>query len=123
MNLNEQLRQAYNAGRRQGLNENIAPIQSTPDGYPIYKYNPYPFGGPPIPPGTPPDDGDPPGGNPRFNVREPGELLPDGSILFPDGSILFPDDHRLYPGGTYFPGPPEYVKYPNGRIQYLGPIA
>ena len=84
MNLNEQLNQAYNAGRRQALNEQrgMAPMSQ---------------GGPPIPPGTPPDDGNPPGGpmppmgppapkpfNPTINDPEVGPLMPVGNNIFVD---------------------------------------
>ena len=59
MNLNEQLQQAYQAGKRQGLKEQMDMMPGTPYSAPMDR-----DGGPPIAPGTPPDDGNPPGGNP-----------------------------------------------------------
>ena len=96
MNLNEQIRQAYNAGRRQGLNEQfggqIVPVPSLQPGpggvmIPIDQHDSAPDG-----------FGDP--GGPAFdrdgkNVMYP-VSLPDGTIVYPDGTIVYPDGTVVY---------------------------
>jgi len=77
MNLNEQLRQAYNAGRWQGLNEQMDMMPGTPYSAPMDR-----DGGPPIAPGTPP------GGNPY-----------DGPGLYDTGKFL--RWLEVNPGGTW----------------------
>ena len=101
MNLNEQLRQAYEAGRRQGLNEQfggqpaaVPSIHPSPDGVmiPIDQFDSAPdgFGGPhgPMP------DRDPLG-RPGKNVMYP-VSLEDGTIVYPDGTIIYPDGTVVY---------------------------
>ena len=142
MNLNEHLQQAYEAGRWQGLNEQMDIMPGTPYATPVNR----PFD-PELDIGpdgelTPeylhrfrklkdrqlkPKKPKPPSVRPLQGVREPGVLRPDGYGGFvrvlPDGSIVFPPDHPIYPDGTMHPGPPPYGEYPDGRIDYMGPFA
>ena len=144
MNLNEQLQQAMRAGRRQGLNEQPMDIMpGTPYATPVNRpFDPELDIGPDgeVTPEylhrfrklldrqlKPKPKPKPPSVRPLQGVREPGVLRPDGFGGFvrvlPDGSIVFPPDHPIYPDGTMHPGPPPYVEYPDGRIDYMGPIA
>ena len=133
MNLNEQLRQAYEDGRRQALNENVpVPPAEVP-----FDYGPtYPEGAPGPPPGyfydpsrdqsvkepveepvkpggyLDVDDGvitpNTPGhfGNPPAGIQPDGTYVsPDGTVTKPDGTVVLPDNGGvLMPDGTFVPG-------------------
>ena len=87
MNLNEQLQQAYQAGRRQSLSEQMIPRQWQMPDWPL----PSPLfsnGNPVYPPGT--------------------VLWPNGTIIHPDGTTLYPNGTVTYPNGA--------VKLPDGTL-------